>query len=169
MTGDWRDCGPAIWLTMLGIAVMLLVSPFYIGALFFGAAIGAAIRIPSAAGGPRLRAASGSGETGATIRISTPAMRLKRAASGWLGASKRSPACRQQHQVEAAAPSELLERLIRAVEQQHERCALGCLAEPLPRLVEVLRDRVRDGLVVLDRRVPAARPGRRPRRDARRP
>ncbi len=36
---------PAIWLTMLGIAVMLLVSPFYFGALFFGAAIGAAIRI----------------------------------------------------------------------------------------------------------------------------
>jgi hypothetical protein len=45
MTGDWRDWRPAIWLTMLGVAVMLLVSPFWIGALFFGAAIGAAIRI----------------------------------------------------------------------------------------------------------------------------
>ncbi len=45
MTGDWRDWRPAIWLTMLGIAVILLVSPFYIGALFFGAAIGAAFRI----------------------------------------------------------------------------------------------------------------------------
>lgn len=45
MTGDWRDWRPAIWLTMLGIAVILLVSPFWIGALFFGAAIGAAIRI----------------------------------------------------------------------------------------------------------------------------
>jgi hypothetical protein len=45
MTGDWRDFRPAIWLTMLGIAVILLVSPFWIGALFFGAAIGAAIRI----------------------------------------------------------------------------------------------------------------------------
>ena len=45
MTGDWRDWRPAIWLTMIGIAVMLLFSPFYIGALFFGAAIGAAIRI----------------------------------------------------------------------------------------------------------------------------
>jgi hypothetical protein len=45
MTGDWRDWRPAIWLTMLGIAAVLLVSPFYIGALFFGAAIGAAIRI----------------------------------------------------------------------------------------------------------------------------
>jgi hypothetical protein len=30
---------------MLGIAVMLLFSPFYLGALFFGAAIGAVIRI----------------------------------------------------------------------------------------------------------------------------
>jgi hypothetical protein len=45
MTGDWRDWRPAIWLTMIGIAVILLVSPFYIGALFFGAAIGAVIRI----------------------------------------------------------------------------------------------------------------------------
>jgi hypothetical protein len=45
MTGDWRDWRPAIWLTMLGIAVMLLASPFYLGAIFIGAAIGAAIRI----------------------------------------------------------------------------------------------------------------------------
>jgi hypothetical protein len=30
---------------MLGIAAVLLVSPFWIGAIFFGAAIGAAIRI----------------------------------------------------------------------------------------------------------------------------
>jgi hypothetical protein len=45
MTGDWRDYRPAIWLTMLGIAVTLLFSPFYLGAVFFGAAIGAAIRI----------------------------------------------------------------------------------------------------------------------------
>lgn len=45
MTGDWRDWRPAIWLTMLGIAVVLLVSPFYLSAVFFGAAIGAAIRI----------------------------------------------------------------------------------------------------------------------------
>jgi len=43
--GDWRDWRPAIWLTMLGIAVMLLFSPFYFGAIFIGAAIGAAIRI----------------------------------------------------------------------------------------------------------------------------
>jgi hypothetical protein len=45
MTGDWRDWRPAIWLAMLGVAVMLLVSPFFYGAVFIGAAIGAAIRI----------------------------------------------------------------------------------------------------------------------------
>lgn len=45
MTGDWRDWRPAIWLAMLGIAVMLLVSPFYFGAVFLGASIGAAVRI----------------------------------------------------------------------------------------------------------------------------
>jgi hypothetical protein len=45
MTGDWRDFRPAIWLAMLGIAVMLLISPFWYGAVFLGAAIGAAVRI----------------------------------------------------------------------------------------------------------------------------
>lgn len=45
MTGDWRDWRPAIWLAMLGIAVMLLVAPFYFGAVFLGASIGVAIRI----------------------------------------------------------------------------------------------------------------------------
>jgi len=45
MTGDWRRYRPVIWLLMLGVAVMLLVSPPYIGAVFIGAAIGAAIRI----------------------------------------------------------------------------------------------------------------------------
>jgi Flp pilus assembly protein TadG len=45
MTGDWRDWRPAIWLTMLGIAVMLVVQPFYFGALFLGAAVGSAVRI----------------------------------------------------------------------------------------------------------------------------
>jgi hypothetical protein len=43
--GDWRDYRPAIWLTMLGIAVALLVNPAYLSAILFGAAIGAAIRI----------------------------------------------------------------------------------------------------------------------------
>ena len=45
MRGDWRDWRPAIWLAMLGVAVMLLISPFWYGAVFIGAAIGAAIRI----------------------------------------------------------------------------------------------------------------------------
>jgi hypothetical protein len=45
MTGDWRDWRPAIWLTMIGIAVMLLLTPFYFGAVFIGAAIGVAIKI----------------------------------------------------------------------------------------------------------------------------
>ena len=45
MTGDWRDFRPAIWLAMLGVAVMLLVSPFYFGAVFLGAGIGVGIRI----------------------------------------------------------------------------------------------------------------------------
>jgi hypothetical protein len=42
---DWRMFRPAIWLAMLGIAVMLLVAPFYLGAALIGAAIGIALRI----------------------------------------------------------------------------------------------------------------------------
>ena len=42
---DWRMFRPAIWLAMLGIAVMLLVAPFYLGAVVLGAAIGVALRI----------------------------------------------------------------------------------------------------------------------------
>jgi hypothetical protein len=42
---DWRMFRPAIWLAMLGIAVMLLVAPFYLGAALLGAAIGIALRI----------------------------------------------------------------------------------------------------------------------------
>ena len=45
MTGDWRDWRPAIWLAMLGVAVALLVNPWYFAATPLGAAIGAAIRI----------------------------------------------------------------------------------------------------------------------------
>lgn len=41
----WREWRPAIWLAMLGVAVILIVTPRYIGAIFLGAAIGAAIRI----------------------------------------------------------------------------------------------------------------------------
>jgi hypothetical protein len=42
---DWREWRPAIWLAMLGVAVMLVFTPFYLGAVFLGAAIGTAIRI----------------------------------------------------------------------------------------------------------------------------
>jgi hypothetical protein len=45
MTGDWRIYRPAIWLAMLGIAVLLLLSPPYFGVLLIGAAIGVAVRI----------------------------------------------------------------------------------------------------------------------------
>jgi hypothetical protein len=45
MTGDWRDFRPAIWCAMLGLAVMIVVRPVYIGAVFLGAAVGLAIRI----------------------------------------------------------------------------------------------------------------------------
>jgi uncharacterized membrane protein len=42
---DWRMFRPAIWLAMLGIAVMLLVAPFFLGAVLLGAAVGVALRI----------------------------------------------------------------------------------------------------------------------------
>jgi hypothetical protein len=45
VTGDWRDYRPAIWLTMLAIAVALLLSQWYVSAIPLGAAIGSAIRI----------------------------------------------------------------------------------------------------------------------------
>ena len=45
MTGDWRDFRPAIWLVMLGIAVILLVKPWFLGAIFFGGAIGIAAKV----------------------------------------------------------------------------------------------------------------------------
>jgi hypothetical protein len=61
VTGDWRDWRPAIWLTMLGIAVALLVNPWYLSALLFGAAIGAAFRIQQRR--RRYRTQEGSSET----------------------------------------------------------------------------------------------------------
>ena len=42
---DWREHRPAIWLAMLGIAVIVIVSPHYLGAFLIGGAIGIAIRI----------------------------------------------------------------------------------------------------------------------------
>jgi hypothetical protein len=41
----WRDFRPAIWLAMIGIALLLLVSPPYFGAVLTGASIGVAARI----------------------------------------------------------------------------------------------------------------------------
>ena len=61
MRGDWHDFRPAIWLAMLGIALALLLSPPYVGAVLIGAAIGVALRTRQrrrtapAAGPPRRR------------------------------------------------------------------------------------------------------------------
>jgi hypothetical protein len=53
---DWRVFRPAIWLGMLGVAVMLLLN-FYVGLAVLGGAIGVGARIQAsrrrvAAGGP---------------------------------------------------------------------------------------------------------------------
>ncbi len=63
---DWRIFRPAIWLAMLGIALMLLLTPAFIGAAVIGGAIGIALKIetsrrrmapgPAAAAGTRARA-----------------------------------------------------------------------------------------------------------------
>jgi hypothetical protein len=45
MSRDWRDFRPAIWAAMIGIALMLVLNPPYIGAGFVGVAIGIAIKI----------------------------------------------------------------------------------------------------------------------------
>jgi hypothetical protein len=45
VNGDWRVYRPAIWLAMLGIALVLLVNPPYIGAALVGASIGISGRI----------------------------------------------------------------------------------------------------------------------------
>lgn len=42
---DWRVYRPAIWMAMLGIAVLLLVNPSWIAAAPLGAAIGIGLRI----------------------------------------------------------------------------------------------------------------------------
>ena len=54
---DWRAFRPAIWLAMLGIALILVVRPAYFGAALLGAAIGVGIRIQIA----RRRRARGPG------------------------------------------------------------------------------------------------------------
>jgi hypothetical protein len=45
MGDDWKVYRPAIWTAMLGVAVALLVSPAYLGAIPIGASIGMAARI----------------------------------------------------------------------------------------------------------------------------
>lgn len=45
MSANWRAYRPAIWLAMLGIALIFLIDPPYIGAVLLGAAIGIALRI----------------------------------------------------------------------------------------------------------------------------
>jgi Flp pilus assembly protein TadB len=45
MTEDWRAFRPAIWLAMVGIALVLLISPPYLGAAPIGAAIGIALQV----------------------------------------------------------------------------------------------------------------------------
>jgi hypothetical protein len=52
---DWRAFRPAIWIGMLGVALLLLVTPFYFGAVLLGAAVGIASRIETG----RRRAARG--------------------------------------------------------------------------------------------------------------
>jgi len=42
---DWREYRPAIWMAMLGVAIILLVNPAWIGAVPLGGAIGIALRI----------------------------------------------------------------------------------------------------------------------------
>jgi len=42
---DWRIFRPAIWLGMLGIAILLLIQPPFFGVAIVGAAIGIALKI----------------------------------------------------------------------------------------------------------------------------
>jgi hypothetical protein len=53
VTPRWQAFRPAIWLAMFGVALSLLVSPPYIGAVMIGAAIGVAIRIRQLGRGSR--------------------------------------------------------------------------------------------------------------------
>jgi hypothetical protein len=52
---DWRAYRPAIWLAMFGIALLLLISPPYFGALALGAAIGVAVGIDRRRSGAQRR------------------------------------------------------------------------------------------------------------------
>lgn len=52
---DWRAYRLAIWLGMLGLALILLIQPAYVGAGVLGAALGMAMRVRTG----RRRAARG--------------------------------------------------------------------------------------------------------------
>ncbi len=52
---DWRAFRPAIWLAMVGLALILVIQPAYFGAVLVGGAIGVAGRIETG----RRRAARG--------------------------------------------------------------------------------------------------------------
>lgn len=45
MTNGWKQWRPAIWLAMIGVAVLIVISPWYLAAIPFGAALGSALRI----------------------------------------------------------------------------------------------------------------------------
>jgi len=45
MTGDWRDYRPAIWVAMLGVAMLIVLSSPAIGVILLGGALGLLIRI----------------------------------------------------------------------------------------------------------------------------
>lgn len=45
---DWRIFRPAIWLGMLGIALVLLINPPEFGAVVVGVAVGLAVRTEAA-------------------------------------------------------------------------------------------------------------------------
>ena len=75
MADDWRKWRPAIWLTMLGVAVLLLVSPPYLSAIFFGAAIGMAIRIEQRR---RRIAAAAEQRSSRSARRKSPSSRTRR-------------------------------------------------------------------------------------------
>ena len=57
---DWRIFRPAIWLGMVGIAILLLIQPPFFGVAIVGAALGIALKIEVgrrrvARGGPARR------------------------------------------------------------------------------------------------------------------
>jgi hypothetical protein len=45
MTANWRRYRPAIWLMMLGVALVLVLNPAYVGGAVLGAGIGVGLRI----------------------------------------------------------------------------------------------------------------------------